>query len=45
MTTNEVANTVGCSSKSIQPRLDRGLILLEEMLADLRPISRAVDEA
>jgi RNA polymerase sigma factor (sigma-70 family) len=45
MTANEVANIVGCSSKTIQRRLNRGLILLEEMLADLRPIERAVDEA
>jgi RNA polymerase sigma factor (sigma-70 family) len=45
MTAHEVANIVGCSSKTIQRRLNRGLILLEEMLADLRPIGRAVDEA
>ncbi len=45
MTTNEVANIVGCSSKTIQRRLNRALILLEEMLADLRPIERTLDEA
>jgi RNA polymerase sigma factor (sigma-70 family) len=45
MTAKEVASIVGCSSKTIQRRLNRGLILLEEMLADLRPIERAVDEA
>jgi RNA polymerase sigma-70 factor (ECF subfamily) len=45
MTANEVANIVGCSQKTIQRRLNRSLILLEEMLADLRPDGGTPGEA
>ncbi|HET6327788.1 MAG TPA: sigma-70 family RNA polymerase sigma factor [Planctomycetaceae bacterium] len=45
MTANEVANIVGVSTKTIQRRLNRALILLEEMLADLKPIERPAGEA
>jgi RNA polymerase sigma factor (sigma-70 family) len=45
MTANEVANIVGCSLKTIQRRLNRSLILLEEMLADLRPDEPTPGEA
>jgi len=45
MTANEVANIVGCSLKTIQRRLNRSLILLEEILADLRPNERSPGEA
>jgi RNA polymerase sigma factor (sigma-70 family) len=44
MTANEVANIVGCSTKTVQRRLNRGLILLDEILADLRPIERPPGE-
>jgi RNA polymerase sigma-70 factor (ECF subfamily) len=37
MTQTEAASLVGVSLKTIQRRLNRGLVLLSEMLADLRP--------
>ncbi len=45
MTANEVANIVGCSIKTVQRRLNRSVILLEEIVADLRPIEGSPDEA
>jgi RNA polymerase sigma factor (sigma-70 family) len=45
MTANEVANIVGCSAKTVQRRLNRSLVLLEEMLADMKPIESPPSEA
>jgi RNA polymerase sigma factor (sigma-70 family) len=45
LTANEVANIVGCSIKTVQRRLNRSVILLEEIVADLRPIEGSPDDA
>jgi RNA polymerase sigma-70 factor (ECF subfamily) len=37
MAQTEAASVLGCSAKTIQRRLNRGLLLLTEMLSDLRP--------
>jgi hypothetical protein len=33
----EAAEVIGCATKTVQRRLNRGLVLLEEYLRDLRP--------
>jgi RNA polymerase sigma factor (sigma-70 family) len=45
MTQNEAANILGVSLKTVRRRLDRSLVLLEEMLHDLRPVERPAGDA
>jgi RNA polymerase sigma-70 factor (ECF subfamily) len=45
LTQTEVADLVGVSVKTIQRRLNRSLLLLAEMLADLRPSQQPTSEA
>ena len=45
MTQTEVAELLGVSLKTIQRRLNRGLLLLAEMLADLRPNEQSMGGA
>jgi RNA polymerase sigma factor (sigma-70 family) len=40
MTQAEVAELLGVSTKTVQRRLNRGLVLLSEKLGDLRPVER-----
>ena len=44
MTHNEVASILGVSTKTVQRRLNLGLVLLMERLGDLRPATEAVLE-
>ncbi len=45
MTQTEAANVLGVSAKTVQRRLNRGLLLLAEKLGDLRPTFAAPGEA
>jgi RNA polymerase sigma-70 factor (ECF subfamily) len=45
MTHAEVADVLGVSQKTVQRRLNHSLLVLEEMLADLRPRERSLGEA
>ncbi len=44
LTHSEVADVIGISTKTVQRRLNSGLLLLAEKLADLRPNSLSADE-
>jgi RNA polymerase sigma-70 factor (ECF subfamily) len=44
MTQGEAAALIGVSAKTVQRRLNRGLLLLAEMLGDLRPSQLSSDE-
>jgi len=39
MSNAEVAHVLGVSESTVHRRLNRGLVLLEERLADLRPVN------
>ena len=45
MTQTETANVLGVSAKTVQRRLNRGLLLLTEKLGDLRPAPAPPGEA
>jgi RNA polymerase sigma factor (sigma-70 family) len=42
MTYGDAADVIGCASKTVQRRLNRGLVTLEERLRDLHPASHSV---